>query len=505
MKWFTAKKILAVILPACMVFTMAGCTKSVSAAVYKTVNGVTEGNYEVTTDDKGSAAFDVHDNHVEMTNFAFDADPSLKVQAEIEEEDLVYTEVTIHDGENVMQIVADGLYPEVFEQESAPEQFNTIYQTVFGASDEPVTDEIISVDRGVLIAGLSLSDGEMFLLAKEGTGQFISVAVTTGDYGSQDILDAAFDALKDDSAPAAEEEPFEEEMAEAEDAVVPEEGTETVYEYPVYSHETDDPFYAPACQYIMETCGSHFDPEDIMIPIVDILRVDDSDPEDILVWGNYWVYNYALRGTTLMMRSGGNFPGVIHMQEDNGSYTGVAMDLVEDGENYADSVKELFGADDELMDAFTNSTENYELFNQTLRWYRDDTGLDIQANQDFGWDPDPLDPDADMEFEYPDLAGTWVADDVEMTISNPEEGNVYNVMIDVEQDDGSVLRFDLFGEYEFSTDALYYWNGFMTVESEDGTADEENDAEGYLGLEDDGTIAWYSANHDTELWLERAE
>ena len=44
----------------------------------------------------------------------------------------------------------------------------------------------------------------------------------------------------------------------------------------------------------------------------------------------------------------------------------------------------------------------------------------------------------------------------------------------------------------------------MTVESEDGTADEGNDAEGYLGLEEDGTIAWYSANHDTEIWLERA-
>ena len=74
MKFFTAKKMMALLLPACMVFTMAGCTRSVSAAAYKTVNGVTEGNYEVSTDDKGSASFDVHDNHVEMTNFSFDAD-----------------------------------------------------------------------------------------------------------------------------------------------------------------------------------------------------------------------------------------------------------------------------------------------------------------------------------------------------------------------------------------------------------------------------------------------
>ena len=506
MKFFTAKKMMAVLLPACIVFTMAGCTRSVSAAAYKTVNGVTEGNYEVSTDDKGSASFDVHDNHVEMTNFSFDADPSLKVEAEIEEEDLVYTQVLVHDGESIMQNVADGLYPEVFEQEGAADQFNTIYQIVLGGSDEPFTEDIISLESGVLVGALNLTDGQMFLLAKEGTNQFISVAATTAEYGSQDIIDAAFDSLKDESAAEAEEELFDdEEMAEAEDAVIPEEDTETIYEYPVYSHETDDPFYAPACQYIMETCGSQFEPEEIMIPVVDILRVDDSDPEDILVWGNYWVYNFALRGTTLMNRSGGNFPGIIHMKEDGDTYTGFDMDLVESGSDYDSSIEELFGVDDELRNAFAESTESYDLFMETLRWYRDDTGLDIEASQDFGWDPDLLDPDEDAEFEYPDLAGTWVADGVEMEITNPDEGNVYGVVVNVEQDDGSNLRFDLFGEYEYSTIALYYWDGTMTVESEEGTADEGNDAEGYFDLMSDESIIWYSANHDTEVLLERAE
>ena len=498
------KKMAAVIIAACMAFTMAGCVKSVSASAYKTVNGVTEGNYEVSTDDKGSASFDVDGNHVEMTNFSFDADPELKVQAEIHEEDLVFAQVLVHDDESIMQNISDGLYSEVFTQENAAALFNDIYQKTLGGTDEPVTDENVTIDRGVLVTGLNLTDGQMFLMAKEGTNQFISIAATTAEYGSQDIIDAAFDTLKDESEPAAEEDPIEEETAEAEDAVVPEEDTETIYEYPVYSHETDDPFYAPACQYIMENCGSQFDPEEIMIPVVDILRVDDSNPEDILVWGNYWVYNYALRGTTLMNRSGGNFPGVIHMQKDGDTYTAFAMDLVEDGSDYDSSVKKLFGVDDELMEAFANSTEDHDLYMDTLRWYRDDTGLDIEASQDFGWDPELLDPDAEAEFEYPDLAGTWVTDGVEMEIKNPDEGNVYDVVISVEQDDGNILRFDLFGEYEFSTGALYYWDSSMTVESEDGTADEGNDAEGYLGLEEDGTIAWYSANHDTEIWLERA-
>ena len=503
------KKTAVMALTASLVFAAAGCIRSVNAETYKTVKGVTEGNYEVSTEHRGSAGFHVEGNHVDMTNFSFDADPGLKVEAYINETDLVYTQVLIRDDENIIQNIADGHYPEIFTRENAADEFNTIYQQVFGAGDMPVTEKNVLLDRGVMYVKVTLTDGLMFLFAKEETDQYAMVAVTTDEYGSLDIINAAFDALNDESAPEAEEQPIEEQPGgegtdEAEDAVVPEEDTETIYVYPVYSHETDDPFYAPACQYIMETCGPLFDPEDIMIPVVDILRVDDSDPEDILVWGNYRVYNYALRGTTLMTRSGGNFPGIIHMRKDGDSYTGVSMDLVEDGERNGESVKEIFGVDDELMKAYTESAENEELTEEAIRWYREDSGLDIEAYEDYGWDPHFLDPEADTEAEYPDLAGKWVADGAEMEIKNPDEGNVYEVMICVNREEGSKLRFEIYGEYEFSTGALYYWDGSVTLESDDGSEDFGNDAEGYLGLEDDGTIAWYSANDDAEIWFRRA-
>ena len=187
------KKMAAVALAASMVFTMA---ESVSASAYKTVNGVTEGDYQVSTDDIGSASFNVEGNHVEMTNFAFDADEALLVEAEINEEDLVYTHVYVHDEEyNIMQNIADGHYPEVFTEDNAAEALNTIYKTVFGATDEPVTNEILSIDTGVIIAQLYLTDGQMFMFAKEGTDQYEVVAVTTEEYGSQDIINAAFDSL----------------------------------------------------------------------------------------------------------------------------------------------------------------------------------------------------------------------------------------------------------------------------------------------------------------------
>ncbi len=192
-------------LAAVMVFTMAGCTKTVSAAAYKTVNGVTEGNYEVSTDDKGSASFNIEGNHVELTNFTFDADPALKVEAEINEEDIVFTHVYVHDDESVMQNVADGLYREPFTKENAAKEFNTLYKAVFGATDEPVVDENVNLADGLLVTGMNLTDGQLFILAKEGTNQFIMIAATTMEYGSQDLIDTAVAALEGETAPAAEE------------------------------------------------------------------------------------------------------------------------------------------------------------------------------------------------------------------------------------------------------------------------------------------------------------
>ena len=192
------KKLAAMGVAASMVLTVVGSAGSVFAESYgyETVNGVTEGNYEYSTEDMGSASFNVEGNHVDMTNFSFDADESLLVEAQINEEDLVYTQVYVQDEDfNVMQNLADGHYPEVITQDNAADVLNTVYQTVFGASDAPITTEALDFDNGVMYIRLTLTDGEMFLFAKEGTDQYAVVAVTTDQYGSQDIVYAAFNAL----------------------------------------------------------------------------------------------------------------------------------------------------------------------------------------------------------------------------------------------------------------------------------------------------------------------
>ena len=61
--------------------------------------------------------------------------------------------------------------------------------------------------------------------------------------------------------------------------------------------------------------------------------------------------NYDLRGTTLMTRSGGVYPGLIHLKADGDTVEAVSMDQVQDGADYDASAEEIFGVDEELLDA----------------------------------------------------------------------------------------------------------------------------------------------------------
>ena len=192
------KSITAAALATCMLLTGTVIASAESYA-YTTKNGVTEGNYAVETDDMGSAYFNVEGNHVETTNFAFDADPDLYVMAEIADDDvdLIFTDVEVHDGEDLIQRVIDGLYPEVFTQDTIVDQFNTIYQLTLGATDIPISDaEQITYNEGVMYVKISLTDAELFMFAKEDTDQYILIAATTPEYGSDALLNTAFNALE---------------------------------------------------------------------------------------------------------------------------------------------------------------------------------------------------------------------------------------------------------------------------------------------------------------------
>ncbi len=149
--------------------------------------------------------------------------------------------------------------------------------------------------------------------------------------------------------------------------------------------------YLPAVdRYLVEEIGSQYAKGDYCVPLLSIVAVDERNAEDILVWGDFWVFNYNLVGDTLKCVSGGSHPGLMHIRPTGGGqsadYEVTAFDQVEDGSRYQASAKKIFG---DKYDAFaainSDDQKRKKLRSEGLAAYAEDHGLAATLYQDYGW------------------------------------------------------------------------------------------------------------------------
>ena len=175
----------------------------------------------------------------------------------------------------------------------------------------------------------------------------------------------------DEEAPAAEPEETAEAAAEPEvDATK-------------YGYGGTDPVEAAVYQYMVEEVSKSYDKTDVSIPTVSIVHVDYTPEDEILVYGDFWIDNYNIKGDTLRDISGGNYPGVIHLSKD---YVVTAFDQVADGGDFDASAKELFGDYyDDFIAVYNDSDARAELRKATVSDYVHFNGLDVKQYKDKGW------------------------------------------------------------------------------------------------------------------------
>lgn len=158
---------------------------------------------------------------------------------------------------------------------------------------------------------------------------------------------------------------------------------------PAFVYQGDDPCTGAVCDYILKTYGSLYEACDVSIPSPLILEKDDSDPQDVKLWGIYTLDNYSLVNTTLMTESGGDMPGLLHLKAVDGVWEVTSEDMVGDGEAYEQDVNRIFGMRDGLADRFWNLDDGAATANrlQYVSDYVKWNGLNITQMQDFGWKP----------------------------------------------------------------------------------------------------------------------
>ena len=138
--------------------------------------------------------------------------------------------------------------------------------------------------------------------------------------------------------------------------------------------------------YLVNEFGKRYAKAAYCVPVHTVVAADDSIPDDILVWGDFWVFNYNQVGDTLKCVSGGSHPGLMHVKKTEKGFEVTAFDQVEDGARSLPTAKKIFG---DKYDAFhaINSNENTREKQRAegLAEYVRKHKLTATMYQDYGW------------------------------------------------------------------------------------------------------------------------
>lgn len=154
-----------------------------------------------------------------------------------------------------------------------------------------------------------------------------------------------------------------------------------------YDVEQVVPTYLAAIRrYLTSEIGSQYAEADYCVPLCQIVAVDESNAEDIRVWGDFWVYNYSLSGDTLQCVSGGNHPGLIHVRQTENGFEVTGFDCVEDGSHFAPSARRIFGKKyKDFMAVQAGDTKRERLRAEGLAEYVRNYNIPAAYYQDYGW------------------------------------------------------------------------------------------------------------------------
>lgn len=145
--------------------------------------------------------------------------------------------------------------------------------------------------------------------------------------------------------------------------------------------------YFPAIErYLVKECGSKYLKGQYCVPFQTVVAVDERNDKDILVWGDFWVFNYNLAGDTLETVSGGSHPGLMHIKQTDTGFEVTAFDQVEDGSRYMPSAKKIFGKKYDVFQTINSDNVRREKHRaEILANYVKKHNIPATKYKDYGW------------------------------------------------------------------------------------------------------------------------
>ena len=138
--------------------------------------------------------------------------------------------------------------------------------------------------------------------------------------------------------------------------------------------------------YLVNVIGKNYAEAEYCIPSPFIVSTDDGNKDDVLVWGDFWVFNYDQSGDTLKTVSGGDHPGLMHLKKTDNGFEVTSFEAVEDGAGNMESAKRIFG---DSFEAFWELNSNQEKREDIRLHFISDYvkkhNLPVTMVQDYGW------------------------------------------------------------------------------------------------------------------------
>ncbi len=138
--------------------------------------------------------------------------------------------------------------------------------------------------------------------------------------------------------------------------------------------------------YLVNVIGKNYAEAEYCITSPFIVSTDNGNKYDVLVWGDFWVFNYDLSGDTLKTVSGGNHPGLMHLKRTDNGYEVTSFEEVEDGTGNLESSKRIFGDNYEAFCEINSNQEKREDIRlHFVADYVKKHNLPVKMLQDYGW------------------------------------------------------------------------------------------------------------------------
>lgn len=150
--------------------------------------------------------------------------------------------------------------------------------------------------------------------------------------------------------------------------------------------EKETTYFPAITRYLVNEFGSKYLKGEYCIPFQTVIAVDERNSDDILVWGDFWVFNYNLDIDTLKTVSGGSHPGLMHIKQTDTGFEVTSFEQVEDGSRNIPTAKKIFGDKYNNFQAINSDDQRREKHRaEVLAAYVQEHNIPATKYQDYGW------------------------------------------------------------------------------------------------------------------------